>query len=97
MVSREGASTDEQQCAWLLEERAAVRRNAALVMRGAPLPELLAAVAEEVGRLVHADVAHVVRYDGDHAVVERCGATTADWGCRSASGSRWPGTTSRRW
>nr|BFE55546.1 hypothetical protein GCM10020063_000720 [Dactylosporangium thailandense] len=70
MVSREGASTDEQQRAWLLEERAAVRRNAALVMRGAPLPELLAAVAEEVGRLVHADIAHVVRYDGDHAVVE---------------------------
>ncbi|GAA2340311.1 sensor histidine kinase [Dactylosporangium salmoneum] len=70
MVSRENLSTAERKYAWLLEEQAAVRRNIALVMRGAPLPELLTAVAEEVGRLVHADAAHVVRYVGDLAVVE---------------------------
>jgi signal transduction histidine kinase len=49
----------------LAMEQAALRRVATLVAREAPAAELFAAVAEEVGRLLHADLARVLRYEGD--------------------------------
>jgi GAF domain-containing protein len=47
------------------EEQAALRRVATLVARAAPPEEVFAAVAEEVGRLLKVDFAHVSRYDPD--------------------------------
>ena len=44
-------------------EQAALRRVATLVARAAPPHEVFAAVAEEVGRLLAADFAVLVRYD----------------------------------
>jgi signal transduction histidine kinase len=49
------------------EEQAALRRVATLVARAAAPQEVLAAVAEEAGRLLHADHAVVARYDADGA------------------------------
>jgi signal transduction histidine kinase len=57
------------------DEQAALRRVATLVARGAPPGEVLAAVTEEAGRLLHADHATMLRYGP--------GATTrvvASWG-----------------
>jgi signal transduction histidine kinase len=45
-------------------EQAALRRVATLVAQGAPPEEVFAAVAEEAGRLLVADFAVLVRYDG---------------------------------
>jgi signal transduction histidine kinase len=47
------------------EEQAALRRVATLVARAAPPEEVFTAVAEEVGRLLYADVALMSRYDPD--------------------------------
>jgi signal transduction histidine kinase len=47
------------------EEQAALRRVATLVARAAPPAEVLAAVAEEAGRLLHTDYATMNRYDPD--------------------------------
>jgi signal transduction histidine kinase/HAMP domain-containing protein len=52
----------------LAEEQAALRRVATLVARSAPPAALFAAVAEEVGRLLGADVTAVGRYDPEGAV-----------------------------
>jgi signal transduction histidine kinase len=53
----------------LAEEQAALRRVATLVARGAPPPELFAAVAAEVGRILPVvDVAYLGRYDADGTV-----------------------------
>jgi len=49
----------------LADEQAALRRVATLVARGVPPAEVFAVVAEEVGRLVGSDAAHVVRYEHD--------------------------------
>jgi signal transduction histidine kinase len=49
------------------EEQAALRRVATLVARGAPSEEVFAAVIAEVGRLLGADLASMVRYDPDGA------------------------------
>jgi signal transduction histidine kinase len=49
----------------LADEQAALRRVATLVARGVPPAEVLAAVAEEVGRLLGTDAAHVLRYEQD--------------------------------
>ena len=49
--------------AQLAEEQAALRRVATLVAQGTPPQEVFAAVAEEVGRLLAADFAILVRYD----------------------------------
>jgi signal transduction histidine kinase len=48
-----------------VEEQAALRRVATLVARGAPPPEVFAAVTEEAGRLVGADLAGMSRYEPD--------------------------------
>jgi signal transduction histidine kinase len=53
------------------EEQGALRRIATLVARGAPSVEVFAAVAEETGRLLRADITHMVRYEpgGEGTVV----------------------------
>jgi signal transduction histidine kinase len=57
----------------LAEEQAALRRVATLVAVEAPQRELLASVAGEVGLLLGADVASLVRWDG------RCCEIVAGW------------------
>jgi len=52
----------------LADEQAALRRVATLVARGVPPAEVFAAVAEEAGRLLGADAAHVGRYEPDGTV-----------------------------
>jgi signal transduction histidine kinase len=49
----------------LANEQAALRRVATLVARGVPPAEVFAAVAEEVGRLLGTDAAHILRYEPD--------------------------------
>jgi signal transduction histidine kinase len=54
----------------LAEEQAALRRIATLVARGVPPEEVFAAVTEELGRLLGADIAALVRLEpGNQAVV----------------------------
>ncbi|HEY2078456.1 MAG TPA: GAF domain-containing protein [Streptosporangiaceae bacterium] len=68
-------------------EQAALRRVATLVARAAPPPEVLAAVAEEAGRLLHADYAMMIRYGPDDAV-----SVVATWNSSGPAypvGSRW--------
>jgi len=49
----------------LADEQAALRRVATLVARGAPAGEVFGAVTEEVGRLLSAESAHLIRYEPD--------------------------------
>jgi signal transduction histidine kinase len=60
--------TSRDQLSRLAEEQAALRRVATLVARGLPPAEVFAAVAEEVGRLLGADSAHIARYEPDDTV-----------------------------
>jgi signal transduction histidine kinase len=54
----------------LAEEQAALRRIATLVARGVPPEELFAAVTKELGRLVGADIAAMIRLEpGNTAIV----------------------------
>ena len=57
----------------LLEEQAALRRVATLVARGTDRSGVIAAVTEEVGRLLRADVVNMVRFEGRH------GTTVGGW------------------
>jgi signal transduction histidine kinase len=50
------------------DEQAALRRVATLVARAAPPDEVLTAVTEEAGRLLHADYARMARYGPDGAI-----------------------------
>ncbi|HXB46290.1 MAG TPA: GAF domain-containing protein, partial [Streptosporangiaceae bacterium] len=61
------------------EEQAALRRVATLVARGATPAEVLSAVAEEAGRLLHADYATMNRFspDGTRTVVATWSSTGA--------------------
>jgi CHASE3 domain sensor protein/GAF domain-containing protein len=61
----------------LADEQAALRRVATLVAHRAPQAEVFAAVAEEVGRLLPADLVHMVRYEPDDTLTE-----VAAWGRR---------------
>jgi signal transduction histidine kinase len=49
----------------LVDEHAALRRVGDLVAREAAPQAVLAAIAEELGRLLGADIAHIHRHDGD--------------------------------
>jgi signal transduction histidine kinase len=71
------------------EEQAALRRVATLVARAAPPGDVFAAVAEEAGRLLTADVAVLTRYplDGDEEVV---GVWASDGAPPVAVGARVP-------
>jgi PAS domain S-box-containing protein len=53
----------------LAREQAALHRVAALVARGVPRREVVDAVTEEVGRLLHAETANTIRYEPDDAGV----------------------------
>jgi GAF domain-containing protein len=57
-----------QELQRVAEEQAALRRVATLVARVMPSAEILAAVAEEAGRLLGADLAHTLRYEPDDTV-----------------------------
>ena len=72
----------------LAEEQASLRRVATLVARGVPPADVFAAVAEEVGRVLGADVTIVYRLDPDGMVtiVARAGEATEE---TIAMGSRW--------
>ena len=68
-------------------EQAALRRVATLVARGAPPEEVFEAVAEEAGRLLHADFATMNRYDPDGNV--RVVASWGGTGAASRIATRW--------
>jgi signal transduction histidine kinase len=54
----------------LADEQAALRRVATLVANGVPAPELFSAVTEELGRLIGADIAAMIRLEpGNRAIV----------------------------
>jgi PAS domain S-box-containing protein len=72
----------------LADEQAALRRVATLVAHGVPSAELFRAVAEEVGRLLGADLAGMTRYVSDSAVVAV--ATWAAEGEHPDVPGRWP-------
>ncbi len=61
----------EEQFRQIAEEQAALRRVATLVARAAPPQEVFAAVTEEAGLVLNADLARMNRYgpDGGHVVV----------------------------
>jgi signal transduction histidine kinase len=56
------------QLGQLADEQAALRRVATLVVRGVPSSELFGAVTEEVGMLLEADLAGMIRYEPDATV-----------------------------
>jgi signal transduction histidine kinase len=56
---------EARRSARLADEQAALRRVATLVARGVPPPEVFAAVAREVGRLLDVDATHMARYEPD--------------------------------
>ncbi len=56
------------ELARLAKEQAALRRVATLVAHMAPPADLFAAVVEELGRLLPADLAHMARYEPDNTV-----------------------------
>ena len=69
------------------DEQAALRRVATLVAGAAPPAEVLTAVAEEAGRLLHADHATMVRHGPDDTV-----SVVATWNSTGPAypvGSRW--------
>jgi PAS domain S-box-containing protein len=71
----------------LADEQAALRRVATLVAEGVPPPDVLAAVAEEVGGVFGADATIILRFDQDGAatVLARRGAHPDE----IRVGSRW--------
>jgi len=69
------------------EEQAALRRVATLVAQGAPPKEVVAAVTEEAGRLLHADHATMAKYGTDDTI--RVVATWGDADCAVPSCAEW--------
>jgi PAS domain S-box-containing protein len=61
----------------LADEQAALRRVATLAARGVPSSELFAAVGEEIGRLLGADLAAVFRYESDGRITSAAGWAAA--------------------
>ena len=75
------------ELARVANEQAALRRVATLVAHGVPPEEIFAAVTEEVGRLLAADLATMCRYEPDRTMT-----MLAAWGSGAESypvGSRW--------
>src|ERR1700754_2328353 len=62
-------STGDPDVVRLLSEQAALRRVATLVARGTDRLSVFAAVAEEVGRLLEADVTNMIRFEDDYGTV----------------------------
>ena len=72
----------------IAEEQAALRRVATLVARAAPPEEVFAAVAEETGRLLGAEITSLTRYDAGPTAT-----TVAPWS--RSSGARLPAVGTR--
>ena len=72
----------------LAAEQAALKRVATLVARGTPSEQVFAAVAEEVGRLLCADMTNICRYEPVNTMTFV--ATWARSGEGFRLGSRWP-------
>src|SRR6185436_6941860 len=72
-----GASLERgrDELAALAEEQAGLRRVATLVARGASPDDVLAAVASEIGQLLPADYAIILRYDANGTEA----TTVGDW------------------
>jgi signal transduction histidine kinase len=81
-----GDSPDRARLGQLAQERAALRRVAMLVARGAAADELFAAVTGEVGRLLGAHLAGMGRYDRDDTVT-----MLATWGAEGEEHPLVPG------
>jgi signal transduction histidine kinase len=82
----DGASQEHIDLGRRLEEQAALRRVAMLVARGVPLAEVFAAVAEEAGRLLGADVAALARFEPDGAATVVAGPGVHG---EAPAGTRW--------
>jgi signal transduction histidine kinase len=63
------SETADRELVRLFEEQAALRRVATLVARGADRLRVCATVTEEVGRLLGADVASMIRFEDGHGTV----------------------------
>src|SRR3984957_8444377 len=72
----------------LAAEQAALKRVATLVARGTPSEQVFAAVTEEVGRLLSADMTNMCRYEPGNMMTFV--ATWAKGGEGFRLGSRWP-------
>ncbi len=72
----------------LADEQSALRRLATQVARGAGPQEAFTAVAAEVGRLLRAQIVHMIRYAGDDAAT--VAAAWSDGGEHLPVGGRWP-------
>ena len=72
----------------LAGEQAALKRVATLVARGTPSEQVFAAVTEEVGRLLSADMTNMCRYEPGNTMTFVATWAKGDKGFRL--GSRWP-------
>jgi signal transduction histidine kinase len=79
---------ERDSLARLAEEQAALRRVAILVASGVPPRELFAAVSQEVGRLLSADIAGLGRYEDGGEVTELAAWISTDQYVPRV-GSRW--------
>jgi GAF domain-containing protein len=71
----------------LAEEQAALRRVATLVARGVPPEDVFAAVTEEAGRVLRAEMTNMCRYEPDGALTV-VASVEGRW--HWSIGSRWP-------
>ena len=93
VVFQPGTRTDanaesRSALARLAGEQAALKRVATLVARGTPSEQVFAAVTEEVGRLLSADMTHMCRYEPGNTMTFVATWAKGDEGFRL--GSRWP-------
>ncbi|HEX3335572.1 MAG TPA: DUF4118 domain-containing protein [Jatrophihabitans sp.] len=77
-----------EEAARLAQEQAALRRIASLVARGLPPNEVFAEIADEVGRLLGAEIAFLARLDPDGLITVL--ARRGPGGTDVPVGSRWP-------
>jgi signal transduction histidine kinase len=80
--------TSREALARLADEQTALRHVATLVAQGVPASELFSAVTEEVGTLLRADLAGMIRYESDACVTPV--ATWAAVGRHPPVPDRWP-------
>jgi signal transduction histidine kinase len=93
VVFQPGTRTDanaqsRSALARLAGEQAALKRVATLVARGTPSEQVFAAVTEEVGRLLSADMTNMCRYEPGNTMTFVATWANSDEGFRL--GSRWP-------
>jgi GAF domain-containing protein len=81
----------------LADEQAALRRVATLVAHESPPGQVLAAVAEEVGRLLGVEDTTIFRYEGDWTAIVVADRGERDVPCRSAAACRYRERARLRW